>query len=143
VQQRLVTADHLRQALAARGRVRHRRALALAIEDIAQGALALSEIDLGQLCRRHRLPQPERQAVRVDRVGRRRYVDAEWLSRTGKRIVAEIDGALHLAPRRWWDDQLRQNEFVISGDLILRFPTVIVRYEELLVADQLGRALLL
>jgi hypothetical protein len=143
VQQRLVTADHLRKTLAASPRVRHRHAMALAVEDMAQGAQALSEIDLGRLCRRHALPQPARQGVRVDRSGRRRYVDAEWRSRTGKKIVAEIDGAVHLAPRRWWDDQLRQNEFVLSGDLVLRFPTVVLRHEELIVAGQLGRALLL
>jgi hypothetical protein len=142
VQQKLVTADHLRRAVLSNARVRHRHAMQLAVEDIAQGAQALSEIDFGRLCRRHGLPIPVRQAVRVDRSGRRRYVDAEWRSRTGKRVVAEVDGALHLAPRRWWDDQLRQNEFVITGDLVLRFPTVVLRHEELLVADQLRRILL-
>lgn len=115
----------------------------LAVGDIAQGAQALSEIDLGQLCRRYGLPPPVRQVVRRDGFGRRRYVDAEWVSRSGKRLIAEIDGALHLVPRRWWDDQLRQNEFVISGDLVLRFPTVVVRHEQPTVADQLRRALLL
>jgi hypothetical protein len=141
VQQRLVTAAQLRTALGANTRTRHRHAMQLAVDDIAQGAQALSEIDLGRLCRRHGLPQPVRQAVRADRRGRRRYVDAEWTSRSGKKVAAEVDGALHLAPRRWWDDQLRQNEFVISGDLVLRFPTVVIRHEQLIVADQLRRAL--
>jgi very-short-patch-repair endonuclease len=116
--------------------------MALATCDIGQGAQALSEIDLGQLCRRYGVPAPVRQAVRADRFGRRRYVDAEWISQRGKRVVAEVDGALHLAPRRWWDDQLRQNEFAIAGDLVLRFPTVVVRHEQGIVADQLRRALL-
>ena len=115
----------------------------LAVDDVGQGAQALSEIDLGRLCRRYGLPQPVRQAVRADRYGRRRYVDAEWISRSGRTIVAEVDGALHLAPRRWWDDQLRQNELVLTGDLVLRFPSVIVRHEQQIVAGQLGRALLL
>ena len=115
----------------------------LAVDDVGQGAQALSEIDLGRLCRRYGLPQPVRQAVRADRYGRRRYVDAEWISRSGRTIVAEVDGALHLAPRRWWDDQLRQNELVLTGDLVLRFPSVIVRHEQPIVAGQLGRALLL
>lgn len=113
----------------------------LAVLDIAQGAQALSEIDLVRLCRRNGLPQPRHQGVRVDRGGRRRYVDAEWISSSGRRVVAEVDGALHLAPRRWWDDQLRQNEFVITGDLVLRFPTVVLRHEELIVVDQLRRVL--
>jgi hypothetical protein len=141
VQQRLVTAEQLRTAVLASPRVRHRRAMTLAVQDIAQGAQALSEIDLGRLCRRYGLPAPVRQAVRTDRFGRRRYVDAEWKSQGSKRIVAEVDGALHLAPRRWWDDQLRQNEFAIAGDLVLRFPTVVVRHEADVVADQLRRAL--
>jgi very-short-patch-repair endonuclease len=80
--------------------------------------------------------------VRVRQGGQRRYVDAAWTSRTGRRVVAEIDGALHLATRRWWDDQLRQNELVITGDLVLRFPTVVLRHEEPIVVDQLSRALL-
>jgi hypothetical protein len=115
----------------------------LALADIAQGADALSEIDLARLCRRWRLPEPVRQAVRIEPSGRRRYLDAEWKTRRGRRLVAEVDGAIHLAPRQWWDDQLRQNEVVLTGDLVLRFPTVIVRHEQPLVADQLVRGLLL
>lgn len=143
VQQRLVTVDQLRRAAVANPRLRHRHAMLMAVDDIAQGAEALSEIDFARLCRRYALPQPVQQAVRTDRSGRRRYLDAEWITRTGRRLVAEIDGALHLAARRWWDDQLRQNELVLGGDLVLRFPTVIVRHEELLVVDQLRRGLLL
>jgi hypothetical protein len=141
VQQRLVTAAQLHSAVAANPRLRHRHAMQMAVQDIAQGAGALSEIDFVRLCRRYGLPLPEQQAVRVDRSGRRRYLDAAWTTRTGRRLVAEIDGALHLAPRRWWDDQLRQNELVLGGDLVLRFPTVLVRHEEQLVVAQLRRGL--
>lgn len=105
------------------------------------GAQALSEIDFVRLCRRNGLPPPRQQAVRVERNGRRRYLDAEWLRFDGRRLVCEIDGALHLTPRRWFDDQLRQNEIVLSGSLVLRYPSVVVRTEEKLVADQLRRAL--
>jgi hypothetical protein len=142
VQQRLVTAAQLRDAIVASPRVRHRRSLLLAIADIAQGAEALGEIDLGRLCRRWGLPRPRRQVVRVERSGRRRYLDAEWITRSGRRLVAEVDGALHLAARQWWDDQVRQNELVLTGDLVLRFPSAVVRHEEPIVAGQLRRALL-
>jgi hypothetical protein len=64
VQQRLVRADQLKDAGLSRARVRHRRILRLAIEDIAQGAEALSEIDFVRLCRRSGLPEPNRQVVR-------------------------------------------------------------------------------
>jgi len=56
--------------------------------------------------------------------------------------VVEVDGALHLAVGRWWDDQLRQNERTIAGDTVLRFPSVVVRCEQELVVSQLGRVLL-
>lgn len=141
VQQGLVTASSLRDALERAPRVRHRRLLLAAVDDIEQGAHALSEIDLGRLCLRHRLPQPQRQSVRTQPSGRRRYLDAEWLISDGRRVVVEVDGALHLVSRRWWDDQLRQNELAIAGDLVLRFPSVVLRTDEALVADQLRRML--
>jgi hypothetical protein len=143
VQQRLITANRLELALWTRRRIRHRDALMKAVHDIGQGAHALSEIDFARLCRRRGLPEPVRQGVRVERGGRRRYLDAEWKSASGRRVVAEIDGALHLAARTWWSDQLRQNEIALGGDLVLRFPTAVFRHEPVLVADQVRRALLL
>jgi hypothetical protein len=143
VQQQLMRPEELTAALARDGRIRHHHALVAAAHDIGQGAQALSEIDFVRLCRRYGLPEPIRQAVRVQPDGLRRYLDSEWKSRSGQRIVAEVDGALHLIVKRWWDDQLRQNELTISGDRVLRFPTVVVRAEPDLVASQLRRALLL
>jgi hypothetical protein len=111
----LITVEALAGAVAAAPRTRHRAILLAAVRDIGQGAQALSEIDLARLCRRHGLPEPTRQAVRPDVRGQRRYLDAEWRRPNGRRVVAEVDGALHLVARRWWDDQFRQNELVISG----------------------------
>ena len=142
VQQRLITPGELVGAVEATPRTRHRAALLAAAHDIGQGAQALSEIDFARLCRRHGLPTPTRQAVRRDPLGRRRYVDAEWRRGDGRRVVVEVDGALHLIARHWWDDQLRQNELAIVGDVVLRFPSVVVRCEQMLVVDQLRRALL-
>jgi hypothetical protein len=142
VQQQLTTAPELSAALRAAPRARHRAALIAAVGDIGQGAQALSEIDFARLCRRHRLPRPTRQAVRVEPSGRRRYLDVEWLLPDGRVVAAEIDGALHLAPRRWYDDALRQNEVVIGGTVVLRFPSVVVRNAPDLVADQLRRLFL-
>jgi hypothetical protein len=141
VQQRLVSAAQLAETLHTQTRVRHRAALVSAVGDIAMGAEALSEIDFARLCRRYGLPAPRRQSVRVDRHGRRRYLDAEWVRPDGRRVVVEIDGALHLTPLRWYDDQLRQNEVVLDGSIVLRFPSVVMRTEEALVVAQLHRAL--
>lgn len=141
VQQRLVAAAQLAEALTDAPRTRHRAALLAAVGDIAQGAQALSEIDFVRLCRRFRLPPPRQQVIRVEFDGRRRFLDAEWTRGDGQTVAAEVDGAVHLSPRRWWDDQARQNELVLAGTVVLRFPSVVVRTRPQLVAAQLRRAL--
>jgi len=143
VQQRLVRPRELVDVVRDATRIRHRAALLAAAYDVEQGAHALGEIDLGKLCRSAGLPAPVRQAVRATADGRRRYVDAEWTRDDGRRVVVEVDGALHLVPKRWWDDQLRQNELVLKDDLVLRYPTVVLRHEKPIVISQLSRALLL
>lgn len=142
VQQRLATAAELRVALACAPKIRHRVALIAAVADIGMGADALSEIDFVRLCRRAGLPRPRQQAVRVEPSGRRRYLDAEWVRADGRRVAVEVDGAIHLAPARWFADQLRQNEITLSGTVVLRFPSAILRTEPGLVIAQLRRALL-
>jgi hypothetical protein len=122
VQQRRADASELRAALELNTRTRHRRVLLAAVHDIEGGSEALSEIDFVRLCRRHGLPEPLRQHVRCDSAGRRRYLDATWCRRDGRLVVVEIDGALHLAPRYWWNDQLRQNELVLTDAMVLPLP---------------------
>ena len=122
-------------------RLRHRHALLVALDDIDQGAHALSEIDFARLCRRNGLPEPRRQAIRKDRFGRRRYLDAEWTTRSGELLVVEVDGALHLIVQNWWDDLIRQNEIVLGDRRVLRFASVLVRHEQPIVVDQLRRGL--
>lgn len=142
VQQRLVTPAQLASVLDDRRRTRHRAALIPAVHDIAQGAQALSEIDFARLCRGAGLPEPVRQRVRHDSNGRRRYVDADWDLPGGRRLLVEVDGAVHLVATQWWSDQLRQNDLaLITRGTVLRFPSVIVRLEPALVVAQLRRAL--
>jgi hypothetical protein len=142
VQQGRASATQLRAALDAATRVRHRAALLAAVVDIEGGSQALSEIDFVRLCRRYRLPPPAQQVVRRDTTGRRRYLDVTWRRADGRLVVVEVDGALHLIVRRWWDDQLRQNEIVLGADaILLRFPSIAVRTDERVVVDQLRRAL--
>jgi hypothetical protein len=140
VQQRKLRGDDLRAALAAAPRTKHHRILTACVDDITQGSQALSEIDFVRLCRRNALPTPTRQAVRM--IGsRRRYLDAEWVRSDGRRVVAEVDGALHLVPATWYTDQVRQNEIVLSGSTVLRFPSFLVRTDPALVVSQLRCAL--
>jgi hypothetical protein len=140
VQQRLVRPGAIHAALDQQPKLRHHHAIRLAMHDIAQGSHALSEIDFVRLCRRHGLPEPNRQGIRREPSGRQRYLDADWLLRNGRIVAAEVDGAIHIEPEVWADDQLRQNEIVIATVPVLRFPTVVIRTEEAVVADQLRRA---
>lgn len=141
VQQRLTTAARLRKALVTAPRARHRRLMLAVLDDIEGGAQALSEIDFIALCRRAALPAPTQQAVRTDRFGKRRYLDATWELSDGRTVTVEIDGALHLLAVTYWDDMDRQNELVLSGETVLRYPSVVVRTSERRVIEQLRRAL--
>jgi hypothetical protein len=143
IQQSRTTCAALTDALDRFLRLRHHAALNAAVADIAGGSQALSEIDFLRLCRRHGLPEPFRQKVRVDSAGRRRYLDATWRRSDGRLVVAEVDGGLHLIATNWWSDQSRHNELALSEALVLRFPSIVLRLEDDEVARQLRRALLL
>lgn len=139
VQQRLSSAPRLTEALNAAGAVRHVRLMRTVLADIAGGAQAMSEVDLGSLCRRHGLVL-ERQAVRLDAQGRRRYVDAEVSAPGGGSVLVEVDGALHLLAMSYWADMDRGNELVIARERVLRFPSIALHLDEAKVASQLRRA---
>lgn len=143
VQQRVTSASKVRLVLNEKPNVRHRRLLVMTLDDIEQGADALSEIDFVRLCRRYGLPAPTQQAVRRLPGGARRYLDASWLRPDGRTLAVEVDGALHLSQRSWWQDQSRQNELVLADTVLLRYPTVVVRTDEARVASQVRRGLLL
>jgi hypothetical protein len=64
VQQRICTVASLEEAMERVGRIRHKAHLRLALGDIAGGAEALSELDLGRMCRRFGLQEPDRQSRR-------------------------------------------------------------------------------
>lgn len=141
VQQRLVTPARVRAALTQASCTRHRSILLHAVDDIAQGAQALSEIDFVRLCRRHGLPPPDQQLVRREPGGRRRYLDATWRRADGRLVVVEVDGAVHLDQRNWWSDQSRQNKLVLADAVVLRYPSVVIRTQPQLVAAEIREAL--
>jgi very-short-patch-repair endonuclease len=137
-QQRRVLPGEVAEVLAVLPTVRRRRLMLTTLIDIEGGAAALSEIDFASLCRRYRLPQPDRKVHRTDFAGRRRYLDAYW---PAHRLHVEIDGAHHMDAMQWAADMLRQNEVWIAGDRILRFPAWLIRADPATVADQLRAAL--
>ncbi len=138
VQQRLVRPDQLEAALGRRPRLRRHALVAVTLADIAGGAQALSELDFARLTWRYGLPAPDRQAIRLDRDGRRRWLDAFWEE---AHLAVEVDGLWHMEATAWWADMRRGNDLIISGLRVLRFPAFVVRDEPDVVAAQIRDAL--
>jgi hypothetical protein len=138
VQQRLIRPDHLVAMLNRFPTLPRRALIGSTLADIASGAQALSELDFCRLCRRFRLPQPDRQAMRVDGDGRRRWLDAYW---DAARLVVEVDGLWHMEAAAWWADMRRDNHLTITGHRVLRFPAFAVRDDPGAVAAQIRAAL--
>jgi very-short-patch-repair endonuclease len=139
VQQRLARPQDLLAVVTGNPRRPRRAMIRATLDDIAGGAQALSELDLIQLVRRHRLPEPDRQAPRRDPAGRRRWLDAVWET---ARLIVEVDGIHHLDAAQYWADMDRDNDFTLDGYRVLRFPAFVVRYRPGYVAGKIRAALL-
>ncbi len=138
VQQRLVRVEDLRKVLERRPGLHRRSLIAVTLSDIAGGAEALSELDFCRLTRRFGLPEPDRQAIRRDAAGLRRWLDAYWEQ---ARLVVEVDGFWHMEAHAWWADMRRDNDLTVSGLRVLRFPAFVVRDHPEVVAAQIRAAL--
>ena len=138
VQQRMVRADDLMTAAIRATRLRRRSLIVATLGDIVGGAQALSELDFSRLVRSYGIPEPDRQAVRHDAQGRRRWLDACWEKH---RLIVEIDGCWHMDAATWWKDMRRDNEFTAIGYRVLRFPAFAIRCQPDDVARQIREAL--
>ena len=138
VQQRLVRPVDLMAVTARTGQLRRRQLIRTTATDVMGGAQALSELDLTALLRRYGIPEPDRQASRLDQHGRRRWLDAVW---EAARLIVEVDGFWHTDAVTWWEDMSRDNEFTVSGYRVLRFPAFAVRADPDRVARQILEAL--
>lgn len=137
VQQRLTTAEAVAEVLDRVQRDRRRSLLRAVMLDFTDGVRSLNELDFAGMCRRRGLPEPERQVV-VQRSTGRAYLDVRWRR---WRVVVEIDGIGHLRPDRWMDDSLRHNEIALTGDMVLRVPSLALRLDPLRHLDLVERAL--
>jgi very-short-patch-repair endonuclease len=138
VQQRLVRVEDLMSVVTSNQRLPRRGLIKNTLHDITGGAQALSELDFTRLLRRHRLPEPDRQAQRTDSAGRRRWLDALW---EAARLIVEVDGIHHLDAAQYWADMDRSNDFTLSGYRVLRFPAFAVRYNPGYIARKIRDAL--
>ncbi len=137
VQQRLVTPEDLLREAERLNRHKRRPLLLAVALDVAGGARAMGELDFARLCRERSLPEPSRQTVRQNALGRW-YRDAEW-EEYG--VVVEIEGVHHDAPENALEDSLRQNEFTIDSERVLRLPVLGLRVMADPFMDQVARLL--
>lgn len=135
---RLTTPDMLRTALASRARIRWRRELALALNDIAAGAHSVLELRyLRGVERPHGLPSAERQ-VRV--VGKKRavYRDVHYADFG---VIVETDGRVAHPLEERWRDHHRDNTARINGLITLRYSWTDVTRRPCYVAAEVATAL--
>jgi len=138
-QRRLTTAARLRQAMAARAKMRWRADLAAALGEIAAGVHSLLEYRyVRRVEQPHGLPTALRQA-RVVVGGRTRYIDDLY---AGYGVCVELDGRqAHPDDRRWLDVR-RDNSVAAEGLVTLRYGWAEVTEWPCATAAEVGRALM-
>jgi hypothetical protein len=129
VQQQLTTAERFTRTIPLIRKLRHGKTFGLVLEDIAGGAQSFAELDFGRLCDEHGLMRPDRQVVRVDKQGRRRYLDCVWVLADGRVVALEVDGSFHAEVVAWWSDMKRERAVVVQGDTVLRCSSIELRLE--------------
>lgn len=137
VQQGLSTPEQLLVAAATVKKLRNGAIFKLALGDIAGGAQSFAEIDIGTLCREAGIRPPDRQTFRLDRDGRRRYLDCTWRLSHERMLVLEIDGSFHLLVENWWRDKKRERSLVSWDRLVLRCSSPEIRLEPQGIIDDL------
>lgn len=137
--QRMVTLEEIRDVLNRMPRVKRRQLIWVVAADAAGGAEPVDELDLTALLRRNGLPLPDRQAVRLDTSGRRRYLDVSFMDSP---VRVEIDAAHQLDPELAWAEADEQNRRTGVAEYALRFPAWVVRDRPDKVAADIRRALI-
>lgn len=120
VQQRLVEPRRLLEVWGRTGRCPRRRLLSELVPLVADGAHALSEIDLAVLGRERGWPRPERQVV-VRTAQGRLYLDVRF---TAYGVVVEVNGVQHYEALATVSDALRRNEHAVGDRTALEIPAV-------------------
>lgn len=136
-QQGLVDAADMRTTGERRGTVGRSGIVRESVLDALGGLQSLPERDFDALLVLAGLPTPTRQRTVQTRSGRY-HLDVGW---DAFGVGAEIHGLPHHGVVNWSDDLHRANEIVIDGPRLLFFTSYAVRHEQVLVVDQLVRAL--
>ena len=123
VQQRLLPASDLREAVTARRKLTRRDVIREAIDDVEGGAHSLPEQDWLRAIRRHRLPVPTQQRV-VERADGTWFLDADFQPYG---VGVEINGTQHLLAGAVGYDDHRRNVLGTSGRLMITIASHTVR----------------
>ena len=137
VQQRLTTPERLVQWVDLLKPLRRAKAFRRTIGDIAGGARSGAELEVRRMCRRFSMRPPDRQRVRTDRAGKRRWTDCEWDLLDGTTLVLEVDGAFHIEVRQQGDDYKRSRRITTRHRIVVRCTAYELRHESDEVAADL------
>ena len=100
--------------------LRRAKPLKRTLEFVAAGAHSGAEVELGRMCRRYGIRQPDRQRLRRDSAGRRRYTDAEWDLPDDTTLVLEVEGAFHMDVLQAGEDAKRSRRIVSRKRIVAR-----------------------
>ena len=136
---RLTTPQRIAEAMTQRARLRYRKALQLAVGDIASGVHTVLEYRyLHDVERPHGLPRAERQVRVVRDGGRTEYQDVLYR----KYLVAvETDGRIAHPAESQWRDMHRDNAAATDGIVTLRYNWSDVTGRPCTVAAEVGAVL--
>lgn len=137
VQQRLTTADRLREWVKVLAPLRRAGQIRQLLDDIAGGAQSLAEIDVRRACRDHGLRPPRSQTARFDRAGSKRYTDCEWTLPDGTVVVLEVDGSFHDAAEQATLDRRRNRRLAGRGRIVIQCTAWEIRHEPWEVIEDL------
>jgi len=137
VQQRLTDVPELAVWLQRLRPIRGAKGFRALLDDIGGGAQSLAEVDLRRACRRCGVRLPDAQQPRVDRSGRRRYTDAEWLLADGRILVLEVDGAFHDDVLQAARDRARNRKLTTRDRIVVSCTAYELRHDPLNVMEDL------
>ena len=80
---------------------------------------------------------PDRQCIRKDRAGKRRWTDCEWNLPDGTTLVLEVDGSFHIEVRQQGDDYKRARRIATKHRIVVRCTAYELRHETEEVAADL------
>lgn len=137
VQQRLTTADRLREWIDDLAPLRRASALRTLLDDVSGGAHSLAEVDIRKACRDAGVAPPRSQKPRFDRAGKKRYTDNEWDLPDGRVLVLEVDGSFHDEAGQATLDRRRNRKLTTRQRIVVQCSAWEIRHEPWEVMEDL------